>query len=456
VKIFISYRRQDCPKIVDRIAGHLRQELGDDQVFKDVDSLDVGENFFEKIQAALTAADVLLVVIGPGWLGATSEVGRRRIDDPDDWVRIEVHAALHREDVRVVPLLVEGAAMPGEGDLPPGLKRLAYRNARWLRPDPLFEDDLGLLVGRLASEPHVAAKHPSQPDVSVSSIQSIGRRMKQACQRVLGNDNRQAIVYLGMAGMALVMVALLAVILMKLSRIDPLPNPIPTPPGLAPFRKFQVGSIYYAWDRIPEPAAKQLEVMSRVGVVAFAAAPSGGWVVVAKDGRIAFEGTPPGYDGELRDCIRQKHRILNIAFSFAGGWTILTDQAHRNSNDGLPKGCLQRQKELVAVGGKLLGVAYGLEDAWVITSDRSGVFTSISGGDFEDRVRSFTAAGPIRIVALSPEGRGSILIDGRRYDSRFIPPECFKAIEEATIGKMSINNVTLTRAGGWAVIASAP
>src|SRR4051812_18081058 len=76
VKVFISYRREDTPEVVDRIANRLRQELGPEHVFKDVDNISAGENFLEKIQAALTAADVLLVVIGPGWLNASRQPGK--------------------------------------------------------------------------------------------------------------------------------------------------------------------------------------------------------------------------------------------------------------------------------------------------------------------------------------------------------------------------------------------
>ncbi|WP_165250709.1 hypothetical protein [Paludisphaera soli] len=207
---------------------------------------------------------------------------------------------------------------------------------------------------------------------------------------------------------------------------------------------------------IPRGAFEHLQLFGASGIQAFAVAPNGGWAVVSGDGRIAMDGTPPGFDAELRTCVQQGHRILNFAFTHAGGWTLFTDRAFRNSNVGVPQGCLQRQEEL-AEGGKLLAVSYGKDDSWVVTSDRGGVFTNIGpGGDFEGRIRAFVERGPIRAVALAPGGGASVLIDGRRYDAKSLPGECFKAIEEAAAEGFAVDNVTLTPNGGWAVIVSRP
>jgi hypothetical protein len=94
----------------------------------DVDTLEPGVDFVERIHSAVSAADVLLVVIGRGWLNAKDLDGERRLDDPDDFVRLEVGVAL-RGDPVVIPVLVGGAAMPAEGQLPPDLALLARRNA---------------------------------------------------------------------------------------------------------------------------------------------------------------------------------------------------------------------------------------------------------------------------------------------------------------------------------------
>jgi len=89
-------------------------------VFIDVASIEPGVDFAEVITRAVGSCDVLLAVIGPGWLTAPDEAGQRRLDDPDDLVRLEVEAALAR-DVRVIPVLVEDATMPRRKDLPEDL-----------------------------------------------------------------------------------------------------------------------------------------------------------------------------------------------------------------------------------------------------------------------------------------------------------------------------------------------
>src|SRR5690606_38795801 len=118
--------------------------------------------------------------------------------------------------------------------------------------------------------------------------------------------------------------------------------------------------------------------------------------------------------------------------------------------------CLRRQNELAATGGKLLAVAYGRGDDWVVTSDRGGLYTSVGGPDFQKRVGSFIRSGPIRVVALSPQGGGSALIDGRRYDTKNLPRECFKAIEEATVAGYGVDSLALLPNDGWVIITSRP
>src|SRR5947208_675738 len=105
------------------------RELGRENVFRDLDSIESGDDFLTRIRAALDEADLLLVVIGPEWLDAATPTGKRRLDDPDDWVRLELLEALDREDVRVIPLLVAGASMPKERDLPVGLRGIAHKQA---------------------------------------------------------------------------------------------------------------------------------------------------------------------------------------------------------------------------------------------------------------------------------------------------------------------------------------
>jgi hypothetical protein len=143
-RIFISYRREDTAYaagwLLDRLAGH----FGEDQVFKDVDSIQLGDDFVEVITAAVGSCDVLLALIGDRWLTITDREGRRRLDNPGDFVRLEIETALAR-NIRVIPILVEGATMPSADLVPPGLAGLVRRNALELSPNR-FSSDTGRLL----------------------------------------------------------------------------------------------------------------------------------------------------------------------------------------------------------------------------------------------------------------------------------------------------------------------
>jgi hypothetical protein len=125
--IFVNYRREDSAghagRLFDRLSGRFPG-----RVFMDVDTLEPGVDFVEAIEQAVGACEVLIVLIGHEWLGATDATGRRRLDDPADFVRLEVATALDRK-IRVIPVLVQGASMPRVEELPPDLVKLARRNA---------------------------------------------------------------------------------------------------------------------------------------------------------------------------------------------------------------------------------------------------------------------------------------------------------------------------------------
>ena len=143
--IFISYRRTDSPNITGRIYDRLRQEYGKEAVFKDVDSIPLGVDFREHIDKMVGECNVLLAVIGNQWSNVKNDQGQRRIDDPLDFVRLEIEAALRRE-IPVIPLLVQGASMPVADELPAPLQALAYRNGIPVRPDPDFHNDMNRLL----------------------------------------------------------------------------------------------------------------------------------------------------------------------------------------------------------------------------------------------------------------------------------------------------------------------
>jgi TIR domain len=143
-RIFISYRREESAYPAGWLFDRLVQHFGRGQVFKDLDSIQLGDDFVEVITAAVASCDVLLALIGDRWLTLTGPDGRRRLDDPDDFVRLEIEAALNR-NVRVIPVLVEGARMPQAADLPGTLARMERLQALELSPSRFDFDTSRLL-----------------------------------------------------------------------------------------------------------------------------------------------------------------------------------------------------------------------------------------------------------------------------------------------------------------------
>src|SRR4051794_16828164 len=105
-RIFISYRRSDQPDSVGRVRDRLNAFYGDDAIFRDTDDIPIGTQFEDLIDAELARCQVLLVIIGPGWLDATDVQGNRRLDQPGDWVRKEIETGLKRtaDGLRIAPV----------------------------------------------------------------------------------------------------------------------------------------------------------------------------------------------------------------------------------------------------------------------------------------------------------------------------------------------------------------
>src|SRR6266536_3716326 len=160
--IFISYRREETAYpagwLFDRLADH----LGAGQVFKDVDSIQLGDDFVEVITTAVGSCDVLLALIGDEWLTIADEDGRRRFDNPEDFVRLEIETALTR-NVLVIPILVEGARMPRADELPASLAKLVRRQALELSPSR-FDFDTSRLLRVLDTT--LAEVRPAQDDAA--------------------------------------------------------------------------------------------------------------------------------------------------------------------------------------------------------------------------------------------------------------------------------------------------
>jgi hypothetical protein len=142
--IFISYRREETAYAAVALFNRLARKFGASRVFKDVDSIQLGDDFVERIDTAVGSCAVLLALIGDRWLTITDKAGRRRLDNPRDFVRLEIEAALKR-NVRVIPILVEGVEMPSEDRLPDSLAGLVRRQALFLSANRFGSDTARLL-----------------------------------------------------------------------------------------------------------------------------------------------------------------------------------------------------------------------------------------------------------------------------------------------------------------------
>jgi len=149
--IFISYRRGESRHAAGRLADDLAQAFGAGAIFRDIEGIDPGVDFSHALEKALVACNVMLVLIGPQWLGMADAQGRRRLDQPADWIRQEIATALRR-DIRVIPVLLEGVALPEPDELPPDMQALVRRQALELA-DGRWRGDLQRLVETLARVP---------------------------------------------------------------------------------------------------------------------------------------------------------------------------------------------------------------------------------------------------------------------------------------------------------------
>jgi TIR domain len=141
---FICYRRSDAAPYARLLKVQLSRHLPGTSVFMDLDSIEAGKDFEEAIKKGVYSCGVLVALIGPRWLGISDEDGRRRLDNPDDYVRLELRTALQR-CIRVIPVLVDGARMPSRHQLPDDLGKLARLNALKMSYDR-YEYDEGRLV----------------------------------------------------------------------------------------------------------------------------------------------------------------------------------------------------------------------------------------------------------------------------------------------------------------------
>lgn len=169
-KIFISYRRDDESGHAGRLFDGLQMAFGPKNLFMDVDNIEPGQDFFEVLEQRVAECDVFLAVIGSRWIQSQDERGGRRLDNPNDFVRIEIESAL-KQSKRVIPVLVGDVDIPRADDLPESLKALARRNAVRLTHER-FRSDLDGLVRALK---RITSNEQPKP-IAVPATENFGDR----------------------------------------------------------------------------------------------------------------------------------------------------------------------------------------------------------------------------------------------------------------------------------------
>jgi hypothetical protein len=142
--IFINYRRDDDAGFTQALYSRLEQAFPSESLFMDVDNIAPGLDFVQVLSEEVARCDVVIAVIGKNWLSAADETGERRLDNPEDFVRIEIESALAQKK-RVIPVLVNDAKMPRSTELPESLKAFARCNAVRLTHERFRADTAGLI-----------------------------------------------------------------------------------------------------------------------------------------------------------------------------------------------------------------------------------------------------------------------------------------------------------------------
>jgi len=200
--VFISYRRENAAGEARALFNDLAERLGENSVFMDVDSIALGRDFRSALQQTTASCDLMLVLIGRNWADAKDEGGRVRLENPADYVRLEVEAGLKR-DIVVTPVLVQGAHMPAPEELPAEIRNLAYRNAFELSHNR-WQSDVQEMVRRLElgsladgrpvrpSDPKQSARSHDDVTADPATLRAeprhglLGRRVRLTRRQTLG------------------------------------------------------------------------------------------------------------------------------------------------------------------------------------------------------------------------------------------------------------------------------
>ena len=146
--IFISYRREHTAVIVGRLHDRLADHFGGRQIVRDIETVNAGDDFDQRIDEVVASSDACLAIISNRWLLDRNPVGKRPIGVPRDWVEREIEVALRRAGVLVIPVLIDGATLPSEQELPYSIRSLAKCQAMHLS-DLGWDDEIGKLIGAL-------------------------------------------------------------------------------------------------------------------------------------------------------------------------------------------------------------------------------------------------------------------------------------------------------------------
>jgi hypothetical protein len=221
----MSYRREDSEGQAGRIYDDLVGAYGSDAVFMDVAGIAPGIDFRKAIDDNVSACGVFLAVIGPNWVSVTGENGERRLDDPDDFVRLEIASALAR-NIAVIPVLVHGSKMPHRDVLPDNIKDLAYRNsveishARW-------NSDVELLVGALKAYVTSTPSTANQPVHATVPVQLPPPITPYAAPEA--NKSKLPLIVGGSAAAVVLAAAIAFFAMHNPDKNKPVPGPTPSP-----------------------------------------------------------------------------------------------------------------------------------------------------------------------------------------------------------------------------------
>jgi hypothetical protein len=196
-KIFINYRRGDEPGFTQALLGRLEQAFPAERLFIDVDNIPPGEDFVAMLESQVAQCDAMLTVIGNNWLDAADERGGRRLDDPHDFVRIEIESAL-KQGKRVIPVLVHQARMPHPEELPEAIPPLSQRNAVRLTHERFRSDVQGLIKALQGAIDEVASRRSGAARASDLGVKPLER--SQSSRRTLISFAVLGVVLVGAVG----------------------------------------------------------------------------------------------------------------------------------------------------------------------------------------------------------------------------------------------------------------